>query len=86
MAACEPQVYEEVTRKVLECLSASAKSAFGLALEGDTGSVSAMGTTLNWDYDEAATRLTVTCAAKPIFLSCKDIYGQLGRMLDTCRK
>jgi hypothetical protein len=43
-----------------------------------------MGTTLQWNYDSTAQQLTLTCAAKPIFLSCDDIYGHLGKMIERC--
>jgi hypothetical protein len=86
MAGCEAQVFTGVSREMLECFSESVESAFGLALAGDEGGASAMGTTLNWNYDAAAQQLTLTCAAKPIFLSCDDIYGHLGKMLERCRE
>ena len=85
MAGCDPQVFTGVTREMLECFSGSVESAFGLALEGDSGSASAMGTTLAWSYDLAAEQLTLTCEAKPMFLGCRDIYEHLGKMLETCR-
>ncbi len=70
---------------MLECFSESAESAFGLALSGDEGSASAMGTTLSWNYAAEAQQLTVVCEARPMFLSCADIYEHLGKMLDRCR-
>ena len=85
MAGCDPQVFTAVTREMLECFSGSVESAFGLALEGDSGSASAMGTTLAWNYESSTQQLTLTCEARPMFLPCKDIYEHLGRMLDKCR-
>lgn len=85
MPGCEAQVYEGVTAEMLDCLSNSIESAFGLALKSDSGSASAMGTTLEWNYDRAAAQLTLTCSAKPMFLSCAAIYEHLGKMLDHCR-
>ncbi len=84
MAGCEARVFANVSREMLECFSESVESAFGLALGDDQGSASAMGTTLEWNYDSAARQLTLTCAAKPIFLSCDDVYGHLGKMLERC--
>jgi hypothetical protein len=86
MAGCDPQVFESVTREMLECFSESAESAFGLALTGDEGSASAMGTTLSWNYAPETKQLTLICAEKPMFLSCKDIYEHLGNMLERCRE
>ncbi len=85
MAGCEPQVYEGVTETMLHCLSQSIETAFGLALDSDQGTASAMGTTLEWNYDRSAQQLTLTCAAKPMFLPCSSIYEHLGKMLDHCR-
>ncbi len=85
MAGCEAQVYEGVTGEMLQCLSESIESAFGLALQGDSGSASAMGTTLAWSYEAASLRLTLTCTARPMMLSCNAIYEHLGKMLDRCR-
>ena len=84
MAGCEAKIFANVTREILECFSESVEGAFGLALSGDEGSASAMGTTLQWNYDSTAQQLTLTCAAKPIFLSCDDIYGHLGKMIERC--
>ena len=85
MAGCDPQVFNGVTKEMLECFSGSVESAFGLALSSESGSASAMGTTLAWNYDSAAQQLTLTCEARPMFLPCKDIYEHLGKMLDKCR-
>ena len=85
MAGCDPQVFNGVTKEMLQCFSESVEGAFGLALAGDNGSASAMGTTLAWSYDNAAQQLTLTCEAKPMFLPCSEIYGHLGKMLDKCR-
>ena len=86
MASCEPQMYPGVTPAMLECFSESVESAFGIAVEGDQGSATALGTTLSWDYDRAAESLTITCSDKPMFLSCEMIYGHLGGMLKKCRE
>jgi hypothetical protein len=85
MASCEPRLYSDVTPEMLVCLSESVESAFGLSLDGDQGMATAMGTTLTWEYRREMQELTVTCSAKPIFLSCDAIYDHLGSMLKRCR-
>jgi hypothetical protein len=84
MASCEAHLYDGVTPEMLACLSEQVQSAFGLSLDGDQGTATAMGTTLSWDYQRATQQLTVTCSAKPVFLSCDTIYGHLGSMLKKC--
>jgi hypothetical protein len=84
MASCEPHLYSDVTPEMLACLSESVQSAFGLSLDGDQGTATAMGTTLSWDYQRGAQQLTVTCSEKPMFLSCEMIYEHLGSMLKKC--
>jgi len=86
MAGCAAHLYENVTPAMLECFSESVESAFGIAVDGDQGSATAMGTSLSWDYDRAGQRLTITCSEKPMFLSCDMIYGHLGGMLEKCRE
>jgi hypothetical protein len=85
MATCEPYRYPEVTPTMLACLSEAVQSAFGLSLDGNQGTATAMGTTLSWDYQPDLQQLTIICSAKPIFLSCDAIYGHLGNMLRKCK-
>ncbi len=85
MAGCEPRLYSDVTPEMLLCLSQSVKNAFGLSLDADQGTATAMGTTLSWDYQPQSRQLTITCSSKPMFLSCDSIYDHLGSMLDKCR-
>ncbi len=84
--ACDPHVYAAVTPAMLDCFSESVESAFGIAVSGDQGSATAMGTSLAWDYQRQAELLTITCTTKPIFLSCDMIYGHLGGMLKKCKE
>ncbi len=85
MAACEPHSYSSVTPDMLEKFSQAVHSAFGIAVEGYQGAATAMGTTLAWDYDQELQQLTITCSARPVFLSCDVIYNHLAGMLDKCR-
>ena len=51
MSGCEPMVFHDVSDAMLLRLSESAKSTFGVSLEGDQGTTAAMGATLNWNYN-----------------------------------
>lgn len=84
MPSCEPHIFSDVTPEMLACLSESAQSAFGLSLDGNQGTTTAMGTTLSWDYNPETRELTIICSAKPMFLSCEMVYGQIGSMLKKC--
>ena len=83
--ACEPHLYSDVTPTMLDCFSESVQSAFGIAVEGDQGTATTMGTTLAWDYQRDQQQLTITCTAKPMLLSCEMIYSHLGGMLKRCK-
>jgi hypothetical protein len=69
---------------MLVCLSESVERAFGLSLQGDQGTATAMGTTLSWEYEPETRQLAILCSAKPMFLSCETIYDHLGGMLKKC--
>ncbi len=84
--ACEPHLYTDVTPTMLDCFSESVQSAFGIAVDGDQGTATAMGTTLAWDYQREKQQLTITCTAKPMLLSCEMIYNHLGGMLKRCKE
>lgn len=86
MASCDPHLFSNVTPEMLNCLSEQVKSAFGLSLDADEGTATAMGTTLSWTYQRETQQLMVTCSAKPIFLPCDTIYSHLGGMLKKCRE
>ena len=81
MAACEPQIFQDVSAEKWACLR-NAIAAEGYAVTGDTGEASGQGVTLRWAYDAAAQTLTIQCMKHPVFIPCAIVNSRIRSMYE----
>ena len=81
MAACATQTFSNVQAAAWNCLKAKAVSA-GFSISTDSGSHSAAGVTVEWNYDASAATLSITCTERPWFLSCSTINGKVHELIE----
>ena len=67
---CDPLTFDNITPEKFAALQRKAETDSGIRVEADSGSASAEGITVRWDYDRAAGKLTMQCTDKPMFIPC----------------
>ena len=77
---CEPQTFK-LNATEYAALQAKAEAS-GLMILGDSGTTSAHGCEVSWNYDVAEGELTAQCLSKPFFVSCETINQKLRELIE----
>ena len=83
MPGCPPITFDGVTQEAWDCLKSRALGV-GVRIEGDSGSVSAQGLTIEIRRDARASTLTVTVTKAPAGVPCDDIARKLREAVAVC--
>ena len=81
MGACATQTFSNVPIAAWDRLKAKAASA-GFSISSDSGSHSAGGLTVQWNYNASAETLSITCTDRPWYLTCSMINGKIHELID----
>ncbi len=78
--SCPSLSYQGVSQAQFDALKDAANRA-GINIDGDDGSATAHGATVNWKYSPEVQILVLTCLSKPFFISCDHVNGELDKMV-----
>jgi len=84
MPGCEAQTFTGVTPHQFTCIAQKAQEESGLALSGDSGTVSAQGISVSWTFDPLSLTLTIQCTDKPMFVPCGMLSSKIRDIVDSC--
>ena len=85
MAGCAADTFSNVSAAAFKCLVAKA-AKYGVKIDGDSGSGGASGFTIKWNYDRAASKLTIQCTDKPFWAPCSTIRSKVKEEVQACMK
>lgn len=83
MAGCAADSFTNVSAAAFDCLKAKA-AKYGVKIDSDSGSASSTGFTISWNYERAASKLTIQCTKKPIIIGCGTVRGQVREQVQDC--
>ena len=83
MSGCSADSFSNVSAAAFTCLVAKA-AKYGVTIGSDSGSGSASGFTISWNYDRAAGKLTIQCTDAPFWAPCKTIKGKIKEEVQGC--
>ena len=84
MAGCEAQIFDSFTPQHFACIAQKAQEESGLALSGNSGTVSAQGSSISWNYDPCFTIADSSMREKPFLLPCAMIHSTIQNLVDGC--
>ena len=85
MAGCAADSFTNFSAAAFKCLVAKA-AKYGVKIGSDSGSASSSGFTISWNYDRAASKLTIQCTKKPIIIGCGTVRNQVKSQVADCIK
>jgi hypothetical protein len=83
MAGCAADSFTNVSAAAFKCLVAKA-AKYGVKIGTDSGSASTSGFTISWNYERAASKLTIQCLKKPALIGCGIVRGQVRGQVQDC--
>ena len=83
MAGCSADNFSNVSAAAFNCLVATA-AKYGVVIGSDSGSTSASGFTISWNYDRAASTLMIQCTDKPFWAPCKTVKSKVKEEVQSC--
>jgi hypothetical protein len=83
MAGCSAVSFSNVSAAVFNCLVNKAAEQ-GVTISGDSGTASKSGFTIKWNYDRAASSLTIQCTDKPTLVPCAVIKNRIKDTVHAC--
>ena len=83
MAGCSADSFSNVSAAAFDCLVRKA-AKYGVTIDSDSGSDSASGFTIGWNYDRAGSSLTIQCLTKPGLISCNFVKKQVKEQVQDC--
>ena len=83
MAACPADTFSNVTDAVFKCLVAKA-AKYGVTINKDSGTAKSNGFTVKWNYDRAASNLTIQVTDSPFWAPCATIRGVVKKEVQSC--
>jgi hypothetical protein len=83
MSACAMLSYNNVTPDAWKC-AIKAAAEYGVTITGNTGSASASGFTIGWNYDPKAQTAQVQCTDSPFWAPCSTINSHLNDAIEAC--
>jgi hypothetical protein len=75
--------YNNVTQAAFDCCVAAA-AQYGVTISQPSGSASAHGFTVAWNYVAAAQTLTIQCTDSPWWAPCSTINGKINDAVENC--
>lgn len=84
MSGCPQRSYANISAAAFSCLVAKA-AEYGVIISGDSGSASAHGFDITWNYDRAAGDLTLQCTDKPFIIGCGTVNSRMDQVVNDCR-
>jgi len=83
MGGCDKETYQNVTRKVVDCLVKTAEK-YGVHPALPKGDIDSHGFKAHYEWDEAASTLTVLVSDKPLIPPCGIIRDKLHDVIKKC--
>jgi hypothetical protein len=83
MAGCAADSFTNVSAAAFKCLAAKAAKN-GVKIDKDVGTASSSGFTIAWNYDRAASKLTIQCTKKPVIIGCGTVRDQVRSQVKDC--
>jgi hypothetical protein len=83
MAGCAADSFTNFSAAAFKCLAAKA-AKYGVKIDSDSGSASTSGFTISWNYERAASKLTIQCLKKPIIIGCGTVRNQVKEQVQDC--
>jgi hypothetical protein len=81
---CAAQVFSAVTTEQFSCIVAKAAAA-GISITGNAGEMSKSGFKVQWQFDPAASTLTIQCIDHPFFVSCGTVNSRVHDIVEACQ-
>lgn len=85
MSACAMLSYNGVTPSAWQSAIAIA-ATYGVAITTDTGSATADGFTIAWNYNPAQKTLSIQCTDSPFWAPCSEINGKINDAIEGALK
>ena len=83
MSACAMLSYNNVTSAAWQCGVAKA-AQYGVQITGNSGSATASGFTIAWNYNPSAQTLTLQCTDSPWWAPCSTINSHINDAVEAC--
>ena len=83
MSACAMLTYNNVTQDVWQCI-VSAVAQYGIPVAADSGTQSAQGFTISWNYNRQAETLSVQCIDSPFWAPCSTVNAHINDAAEAC--
>ena len=83
MAGCSADNFSNVSAAAFTCLVAKA-AKYGVIIKSDSGSTSASGFTISWNYDRGGSTLSIQCTDKPFWAPCKTVKAKVKEEVQSC--
>lgn len=83
MAGCSADSFSNVSAAAFDCLVAKA-AKYGLTINKDSGTGTASGFTVSWNYDRAGSKLTIQVTDKPFWAPCSTVKSKVKEEIQAC--
>jgi len=83
MAGCSAVSFNSVTPAVFNCLVQKAAEQ-GVTISSDSGTASKSGFEISWNYNRAASSLTIQCLDKPRLVPCTLVKSEIKSIVRGC--
>ena len=83
MSACAMLSYNNVTQNAWNC-GVQAAANYGVTITTNSGSASASGFTIAWNYNPDAQTLTLQCTDSPFWAPCSVINSHINNAVEQC--
>jgi len=83
MAGCPAVSFTNVTPAVFTCLGKKA-AEHGITISGDSGTASKSGFKISWNYNRAASTLSLQCLDKPGLVPCSLVKSTMKSTVQGC--
>ncbi len=83
MGSCSQQSFNNVSSGAWSCLVSKA-AHYGVHISSNSGSASASGFTIAWNYDPGAQTLSIQCTDKPFWAPCGTVNGKIHDVVEGC--
>ena len=83
MAGCSADSFSNVSAAAFNCLVTKA-AKYGVTIGKDSGNGSTTGFTVSWNYDRAASKLTIQCTDKPFWAPCSTVKNKVREEIQAC--
>jgi hypothetical protein len=81
--SCPAQTFSGITPARFQCLAAQAATR-NIPITGNSGSATAEGITVSWNFDPASQTLTLQCTSAPLLVPCGMVNSRLHDLVANC--